>query len=90
MASESGVVDIEPENVEFRGRLQPGRIFVADLEQGRIISDQHTLTANGAPQASQFGELPALNWHTYGSGHLHGLSAPGLELEIAQIGRAHV
>ncbi|WP_447926286.1 RHS repeat-associated core domain-containing protein [Vreelandella sp. EE27] len=43
---------------------------------------QHTLTANGAPQASQFGELPALNWHTYGSGHLHGLSAPGLNLEI--------
>ena len=44
---------------------------------------QHTLTATGAPQASQFGELPALNWHTYGSGHLHGLSAPGLNLDIA-------
>ncbi|MCE2571983.1 glutamate synthase large subunit [Motilimonas eburnea] len=39
MASESGVVEIAPENVEYRGRLQPGRIFVADLEQGRIISD---------------------------------------------------
>ncbi|MBO0186178.1 hypothetical protein J0683_25270, partial [Vibrio parahaemolyticus] len=38
MASESGVVDIEPENVGFRGRLQPGRIFDAGLEQGRIIS----------------------------------------------------
>ena len=44
---------------------------------------QHTLTATGAPQASQYGELPALNWHTYGSGHLHGMSAPGLHLEIA-------
>ncbi|WFE72159.1 RHS repeat-associated core domain-containing protein [Halomonas sp. M1] len=44
---------------------------------------QHRLTAAGAPQASQFGELPALNWHTYGSGHLHGMSAPGLDLEIA-------
>ncbi len=44
---------------------------------------QHSLTATGAPQASQFGELPALNWHTYGSGHLHGMSAPGLDLEIA-------
>ena len=40
MASESGVVKIAPENIEFRGRLQPGRIFVADLEQGRIISDE--------------------------------------------------
>ncbi len=44
---------------------------------------QHTLTANGAPEASQFGDLPALNWHTYGSGHLHGLSAHGLDIEIA-------
>ena len=40
MASESGVVEIAPENVEYRGRLQPGRIFVADLEEGRIISDE--------------------------------------------------
>ncbi|UJF19655.1 glutamate synthase large subunit [Vibrio sp. SS-MA-C1-2] len=40
MASETGVVEIEPENVRYRGRLQPGRIFVADLEQGRIISDE--------------------------------------------------
>ncbi len=40
MASESGAVDIEPENIEYRGRLQPGRIFVADLEEGRIISDE--------------------------------------------------
>ena len=39
MASESGVVDIDPKNIKLRGRLQPGRIFVADLEQGRIISD---------------------------------------------------
>jgi len=40
MASESGVVDIDPENIVTRGRLQPGRIFVADLEQGRIITDE--------------------------------------------------
>ncbi|SHO56694.1 glutamate synthase large subunit [Vibrio quintilis] len=40
MASESGVVDIESDNIEYRGRLQPGRIFVADLEEGRIISDE--------------------------------------------------
>lgn len=40
MASESGAVEIAPENIAFRGRLQPGRIFVADLEQGRIISDE--------------------------------------------------
>ena len=39
MASETGVAQIAPENIKMRGRLKPGRIFVADLEQGRIISD---------------------------------------------------
>ncbi|WP_445010582.1 RHS repeat-associated core domain-containing protein [Vreelandella stevensii] len=55
------------------------------LEGGNDWSwqQQHQLTANGAPQVSQFGDLPAFNWHTYGSGHLHGLSAPELGLEIA-------
>jgi len=50
MASESGVVEIEPENIEFRGRLQPGRIFVADLEQGRIISDDEVKDSIAARQ----------------------------------------
>ncbi len=44
MASESGVINIAPENIQFRGRLQPGRIFIADLEQGRIISDEEIKT----------------------------------------------
>jgi glutamate synthase (NADPH) large chain len=39
MASESGVIDVDPATVVLRGRLQPGKMFVADLEQGRIISD---------------------------------------------------
>lgn len=39
MASEAGVIDVEPSKVVFKGRLQPGKMFVADLEQGRIISD---------------------------------------------------
>ncbi len=39
MASEAGVLDIEPENVIQKGRLQPGRMFVVDTEQGRIIED---------------------------------------------------
>ncbi|MCW8996800.1 MAG: hypothetical protein OQK77_13380 [Psychromonas sp.] len=50
MASESGVVEIEAENIEFRGRLQPGRIFVADLEQGRIISDDEVKNTIAARQ----------------------------------------
>ena len=39
MASESGCIDVDPADVKLRGRLQPGKIFVADLEQGRIIAD---------------------------------------------------
>lgn len=39
MASESGVLEIDPEQVVQKGRLQPGRMFLVDTEQGRIISD---------------------------------------------------
>jgi glutamate synthase (NADPH/NADH) large chain len=39
MASEVGVLDIAPERVLRKGRLQPGRMFLVDLEQGRIIAD---------------------------------------------------
>jgi len=39
MASEVGVLDILPENIERKGRLQPGRIFFVDLEAGRIVED---------------------------------------------------
>ncbi|MGE3315439.1 MAG: glutamate synthase large subunit [Planctomycetaceae bacterium] len=40
MASEVGVLDIPPENVAIKGRLQPGRMFLVDFEQGRIIDDE--------------------------------------------------
>jgi glutamate synthase (NADPH/NADH) large chain len=39
MASETGVLDIAPEEVAFKGRLQPGMIFLVDFEEGRIIDD---------------------------------------------------
>lgn len=40
MASEVGVLDVDPAKVVTKGRLQPGKMFVVDLEQGRIISDE--------------------------------------------------
>ncbi|GAA3913940.1 glutamate synthase large subunit [Chitinophaga oryziterrae] len=40
MASEAGVLPIDPKNVKEKGRLQPGRMFVVDMEQGRIIGDE--------------------------------------------------
>ena len=39
MASEAGVLAIPPEEVEFKGRLRPGRMFLVDTSQGRIIAD---------------------------------------------------
>jgi glutamate synthase domain-containing protein 2/glutamate synthase domain-containing protein 1/glutamate synthase domain-containing protein 3 len=40
MASETGVLDIPPENVERKGRLEPGRMFLVDTEAGRIVEDE--------------------------------------------------
>ncbi len=40
MASEAGVLPIAPERVASKGRLQPGRMFLIDTEQGRIIADE--------------------------------------------------
>jgi len=40
MASEAGVLDIPAENIVMKGRLQPGRMFLVDTEQGRIIEDE--------------------------------------------------
>jgi glutamate synthase (ferredoxin) len=40
MASEVGVLDIAPEDVLHKGRLQPGRMFLIDTAQGRIVADE--------------------------------------------------
>ena len=39
MASEVGVLDIAPEDVVTKGRLEPGRMFFVNMEEGRIIAD---------------------------------------------------
>ena len=39
MASETGVLPVDPSMIIEKGRLQPGKMFVVDMEQGRIISD---------------------------------------------------
>src|SRR5450631_659593 len=40
MASEASVLDLPPEDVVQKGRLQPGRMFLVDTEQGRIVGDE--------------------------------------------------
>lgn len=39
MASEVGVLQVDPANVKYKGRLQPGRMFLVDFQQGRLIPD---------------------------------------------------
>ena len=48
MASEVGVVDVAPKDVKSKGRLQPGRMFLVDFEQGRIIADEELKTSVAA------------------------------------------
>ncbi|WP_346292718.1 glutamate synthase large subunit [Sphaerothrix gracilis] len=40
MASEAGVLPIEPERVALKGRLEPGRMFLVNMDEGRIVADE--------------------------------------------------
>src|SRR5271170_3345474 len=40
MASEAGVLDVAPEQVKMKGRLQPGKMFLVDTVEGRIVPDK--------------------------------------------------
>lgn len=40
MSSETGVLNIEPKNVAFHGRLEPGKMFLVDMKAGRIVNDE--------------------------------------------------
>jgi glutamate synthase (NADPH/NADH) large chain len=44
MASEVGVVPVDPKRVIAKGRLQPGKIFLIDFDQGRMIPDEELKT----------------------------------------------
>ena len=45
MASEAGVLPIEPERIAHKGRLQPGRMFLVNMEEGRIVADEEIKSA---------------------------------------------
>ncbi|MCX6079093.1 MAG: glutamate synthase large subunit [Chloroflexi bacterium] len=48
LASEVGVLDVPPEKVAYKGRLEPGRMLLVDTKEGRIIDDKeikHKLTS---------------------------------------------
>ncbi len=54
LASEAGVLDIPPEKIVQKGRLQPGKMFLADLGEHRLISDEEVKA--GLATAAPYGE----------------------------------
>ncbi|MGH7389811.1 MAG: glutamate synthase large subunit [Candidatus Rokuibacteriota bacterium] len=68
MASEVGVLDIPPENVLVKERLHPGRIFLVDTAQGRIIDDEEI-------KATLAAERPYAEWLRRHLVHLDDLPA---------------
>ena len=73
LASEVGVLDIDPANVARKGRLQPGRIFLADTASRRILEDGDVKVALAA-------EHPYQDWLHAGLLHLDDL--PDREREL--------
>ncbi len=67
--SETGVLDIAPEKVKVKGRLQPGKIFLCDLEQHRIIPDREV-------KANIVRQKPYRKWVKQHQIALRGLFAP--------------
>jgi glutamate synthase (ferredoxin) len=73
MASEAGVLPIAPERIAVKGRLQPGRMFLVDTQQGRIIADEELKKKYSSAQPYQawldehhvlLEELPEPSQHT--------------------------
>ncbi|MGH2998837.1 MAG: glutamate synthase large subunit, partial [Gaiellaceae bacterium] len=58
LASETGVLDDPPERILRKGRLQPGKLFLVDLEQGRIVPDEEAKreVATRRPYAQWYAE----------------------------------
>ncbi len=66
LASEVGVLDIDPADVVRKGRLQPGRVFLADTGRRRILEDEEVKSALA-------GEHPYEDWLHAGLLHLDDL-----------------
>ena len=56
LASETGVMTVAPEHVQRKGRLAPGKVFLIDLEDGRIVEDEEVKrrVARGQPYAEWY------------------------------------
>ncbi|MDP2996109.1 MAG: glutamate synthase large subunit, partial [Bryobacterales bacterium] len=69
MASEAGVLPVKPEDVAFKGRLQPGKMLLADTVGGRIVPDEEIKRALASRQ-------PYAEWLKQNQIHLDDLPEP--------------
>ena len=82
LASEVGVLDVEPSKVIQKGRLQPGRMFLVDTSQGRIVGDDEVKL--GLAEANPYGD-----WLAEGMVKVEDLPAsPGGTLDAEEL-RTH-
>jgi len=69
LASETGVLDDPPETIVRKGRLQPGKLFLVDLDEHRIVPDDEA-------KARVAGRQPYARWHEENVRHLSDLPRP--------------
>jgi glutamate synthase domain-containing protein 2/glutamate synthase domain-containing protein 1/glutamate synthase domain-containing protein 3 len=76
LGSETGVMDVPADQVKRKGRLQPGKLFLVDLERGRIVDD-------GEVKREVAGAQPYGQWFEDGIVHLADLpEAPELDAPV--------
>jgi glutamate synthase domain-containing protein 2/glutamate synthase domain-containing protein 1/glutamate synthase domain-containing protein 3 len=68
LGSETGVIDEPASNIVRKGRLQPGKLFLVDLEQGRIVPDEEV-------KRDVATRRPYADWYESGVVHLDDLPA---------------
>ncbi|MBL87282.1 MAG: glutamate synthase large subunit [Winogradskyella sp.] len=78
MSSETGVVDIKPENVSFHGRLEPGKMFLVNMNEGRIVNDEEIKEEIAAKH-------PYRKWLNDNLVHLKSISAKRGPIEYDEI-----
>jgi len=81
LASETGVLDIDPANIERKGRLQPGRMFLVDTQQGRIVDDEEI-------KAQLCGRKPYAQWLAQNLMDLDALPQPAADARLTLEGDA--
>jgi glutamate synthase (NADPH/NADH) large chain len=102
LASEAGVLDLDPKSITRKGRLEPGKMFLLDLEQHRVIEDHEIKSKLAAERPYEdwlysglvrFEDLPDLEHivHTHASvtrrQQVFGYTEEELRLLIAPIAR---